>query len=218
MTPSKFPPADALALALHQRQGLFGSGRAVAEGQADTFRSLRSRIASITFIGMFHIGFLLLLGNSLQIHFTGPAPADIQARIIDMARPRPPPSIQLLPVNAVVVAAPDIQIEAPVPDDTITSVDATQVLAPRPDPQHHNTIPPIPQAMASGGAAQVVLRILVLPDGSVSEAEVAVSSGQTQLDAFAAEFAKLHWRYLPAMIGTRAIQYWTTVVMRFAQG
>jgi TonB family protein len=132
---------------------------------------------------------------------------------------QPVASPDLVTPNVDLVPAPDIQIAEESAPAAITQFDSatmSQILAPRPDPNHRN--PPPTLSLSNGGAAtDLVLRILVLPDGSVSDAQVAQSSGQAELDAEAVAFVKTHWRYLPATLSGHAIQYWTTVIVRLGR-
>lgn len=179
------------------------------------FSERSSRVGGIALIGALHVGFLLLLASSLQTHVAATWIPEIQARIINVSHPDSTPSLKLISPQADVIPAPDIRIETPELADTISAVDASQILAPRPDPVHHNVTPSLPGTLALQRAAQVVLRVLVLPDGSILQADIVTSSGQSRIDDFAAQYARAHWRYLPALLGDRPIQYWTTVIMRF---
>jgi len=90
------------------------------------------------------------------------------------------------------------------------------VLAPRPDPLRVNLPPTAAQVGAKGvGVVAVLLKILVMPDGSVSAATIVNSSGQADADRAAIGFVKANWRFIPAMLNGTAIQYWTTVAVPF---
>lgn len=97
---------------------------------------------------------------------------------------------------------------------TLAAVPAVSILAPRPDPVHPNDAPRV--AHASG--SPLVLKLLILNDGSVGDAQVATSSGDAQTDADVLAFIKEHWRFLPAMLRDTAIQYWTTVAVPLRAG
>lgn len=61
---------------------------------------------------------------------------------------------------------------------------------------------------------RVVLRVLVLVDGSVARVEVVESSGQLMLDEAAARAAE-SWIFLPATRGGMAIDAWAVIPVRF---
>ncbi len=104
--------------------------------------------------------------------------------------------------------APDMQSDALFAGTSGTA----QFLAPRPDPAHVNAAPAIPAPLREAAKATgLVLRILVAADGKVADAEVARSSGDNSIDTLAMRFVVGNWRFLPAMLGDRAIQDWTTV-------
>ena len=92
----------------------------------------------------------------------------------------------------------------------------TQKLAPRLDPSHVNALPELPRTLGSVAALTLKLRILVLPDGSVGDAQVVRSTGQREIDQLAIETVKNSWRYLPATVNGKPIEAWTTVIVRFA--
>jgi periplasmic protein TonB len=97
-----------------------------------------------------------------------------------------------------------------------TTAEASQVLAPRPDPKYANASPALPPEFAKLGAGtSMILRIFVQTDGSVTDAEIAKSTGDARLDQFAAAYVKAHWRYLPALASGVAIPNWTTVLVPF---
>ena len=81
--------------------------------------------------------------------------------------------------------------------------------------------PPYPeQSRRMGEEGTVVVRVIVGPDGRVSEAHVARSSGFPRLDAAAVARALAKWRFLPAQRdGTPvAAEREITVRFRLAQG
>jgi periplasmic protein TonB len=91
-----------------------------------------------------------------------------------------------------------------------------QVIPPRPDPQHVNTVPDLPaELLKLASAAVLELRIWVLPDGSVGDVLVLKSSGVGQVDASTKAFVMANWRYIPASVEGRPVQGWATVFVRF---
>jgi len=133
----------------------------------------------------------------------------------------PFPHVDVVPLPRVpeptlpVIEMPEIAIQTEAPMSAPAAASASAVLAPRPDPTHPNPLP----ASADMGAGNVspivmVLKIMVLPDGSANDAEVVKSSGQHDSDLAAIAFVKSKRRFLPALLGGTAIQYWTTVSLR----
>jgi len=164
-------------------------------------------------------GLVRLLASSLQGYPESPTVRDVVVRLISgpaIQEASPPPhmsdpSVTLVPPPAVVIDT--------VPNDGIGGVfqGSTQLLAPRPDPDHPNSIPAdavdVPSAAQPNNA---ILRIEVSADGSVADAVIARTSGVAALDVQVVTFVKAHWRYLPALLGTKAIDYWTTVLVRLS--
>ncbi len=89
---------------------------------------------------------------------------------------------------------------------------------PRPDPLSPNAPLVLPAAFhnAAGQAVIVVLvRALVLADGSVGVAEVAGSCGIADLDALALREVKARWRFVPATLHGVAVADWITTEVVF---
>lgn len=127
-----------------------------------------------------------------------------------------PPEVHLLSPDVMLAPVPDIAIAQDTRSSSISVTSMSQVLAPRPDPQHVNASPGLPAAFAKlGSNVSLILRIFVQPNGSVSEVEISQSSGDGRLDQFAIDYVKTHWRFLPALVGGAAIADWTTVLVPF---
>jgi TonB family protein len=123
------------------------------------------------------------------------------------------PEISIPNVDMPSLQMPEIVIapDAPAPAATASSA----VLAPRADPAHPN--PSFTEAgnrQVAPTSESIVLRILVLPDGSVADASVAKTSGQHDIDVEAIVFVKAQWKFLPAVLDGKPIRYWTTVAVR----
>lgn len=136
----------------------------------------------------------------------------VLAPIAIAAAPQPVPQVEMIDPASIEVPTPDVQV-APNPD-AVSAITESQIIAPRPDPAHPN--PPPDAGSATVHAAEVILRILVLDDGSIGDATVAGSCGIQALDTLALAYAKAHWRYLPAMLADHPVQAWTTVIVRFS--
>jgi hypothetical protein len=116
----------------------------------------------------------------MQVDLLRPSPGSPQPdpEIILPTFTQPPP---------VGVSEPTIEIaEDPQPiTSTLTTLDMSQLLAPRPDPRHINMQPALPDRFKNlGSSVSVTLTIFVELDGSVSAAQVAQSSGAAPLDAW----------------------------------
>jgi TonB family protein len=78
---------------------------------------------------------------------------------------------------------------------------------------HTITVYPI-LAIRHGEQGDVILRVLVLRNGEVGDAQILRSSGHPQLDA-AALIGVGYWFYLPAVRDHRPVESWVTVLIRF---
>jgi protein TonB len=78
---------------------------------------------------------------------------------------------------------------------------------------HSITIYPI-LALRHNEQGDVLLRVLVEPNGEVGDVRVVQSSGHAQLDA-AALIGVGYWYYIPAVRNHRAVESWVTVRIRF---
>jgi protein TonB len=132
--------------------------------------------------------------------------------------PAPPLSWMFEAPQEALVPEPEIDIA---PDEQtpggIAAAGITQMLAPRLDPAHLNAPPFLPSPLDRiAKAAQLELRILVLPDGSVGDAEIVKSTGQGVIDRLGTDFVRASWRFLPALANGRPIEAWSTVIVRFS--
>jgi TonB family protein len=94
---------------------------------------------------------------------------------------------------------------------------AGQVVPPRLDSRHVNTLPDLPYGLnGKVGAAVIMLRLLISPDGDVEDAKILKSSNVADLDRITLDFVKKNWRYLPPSMGGKPIEAWTTAFVRFA--
>lgn len=86
---------------------------------------------------------------------------------------------------------------------------------PSPNPAIPHVIvyyPPLAQRLDEQGT--VILKVLVLANGTVGDVEVVRSSGYTQLDA-AALVEVGAWAYIPAIQNHRPVAAWTLVAINF---
>lgn len=184
----------------------------------------RRRYIAILSVGLIHI--VLLWALIQGIRPTAPVRNGASVLQIRLLSPNLGPREPLAPPldwtfdepEAVLVPAPQIVVA---PDqeagEGIVGSAITQRLAPRLDPKHLNQLPELPRSMgAIIRALSVELRVLVLPDGTVGNAEVVRSAGEGDIDRLAMQTVRDGWRYLPASINGKPIETWMTVIVRFA--
>jgi TonB family protein len=86
---------------------------------------------------------------------------------------------------------------------------------PRPNPVMPHTITVYPAvAQRRGEQGDVIMQVLVRPDGHVGDVHVLQSSGSSQLDA-AALVGVGYWSYIPAVRNHKAIESWVRVRVQF---
>lgn len=164
----------------------------------------RARTSAVGLVVAFHLLFLGIIALGLRLPAAPPGIRELEVRLLPAARlervqPPPAPTLPIVEPPQIVIA-----------DDassSVAAVSAASILAPRPDPAHLNEAP------RASHAGAIVLKLLVLVDGSVGDAEVAASCGDPAADAAAIAFVKTHWRFLPAMLRGTAMRYWTTVAV-----
>jgi TonB family protein len=178
-------------------------------------RSGRGHALAIGGVAALHIVLLWLVAESLRSPASSQPPKELivtfqqpdHARAVTIAPPEP---------SIPVLTPPEIVIERDDDAAAIASVSAAMVLAPRPDPTHPNPAPPAREQSAAAIYLPVILKVLVLPDGSVADASVVRSSGDGENDSDAIAFVKTRWKFLPALLEGKPIRYWTTVAVRSA--
>ncbi|MDR1662621.1 MAG: TonB family protein [Azoarcus sp.] len=80
----------------------------------------------------------------------------------------------------------------------------------------HNPEPPYPQmSRRLGEEGKVMLRVYVLPNGSVEKVEIVKTSGFARLDK-AARDAVVKWRFGPARQGNNAVASWVNVPIKWS--
>jgi protein TonB len=79
-----------------------------------------------------------------------------------------------------------------------------------------NPKPPYPLlARRIGAQGEVLLRVLVRPDGSVAAVELARSSGFSLLDESATRTVRDSWRFIPARLDGAPVESWVEVPIKF---
>jgi protein TonB len=79
----------------------------------------------------------------------------------------------------------------------------------------HTTPPYPPPARVAEHQGMVVLQITVSPNGDVTNAAVAQSSGFPELDQAAVSWVMAHWKYKPAVQGGVAVTSTTQAAVKF---
>lgn len=166
------------------------------------------------------------LASGLAIKLTKYVPPVLQAKVIDTPQAQPkqvtpppsPPMQKVIPTEQ--TPEPVIQI-APDPNAQSIQVQPQQQPVQASDSSAsgmtstHTTPPYPPMARRLSQQGTVILSITVAPDGSVSTAQVATSSGFPELDQTALVWVKAHWRYKPAMQGGAAVPSTTQAAVKF---
>lgn len=90
------------------------------------------------------------------------------------------------------------------------------VVPPRSDASHlQNTLSYPPVSRRLGEEGKVVLSVYILPNGTVGELKLKMTSGFPRLDEAALEQVR-RWRYVPARRGDEAIPFWYTQPIVFS--
>ena len=151
------------------------------------------------------------LAKTLLDAMTGPLQASlIEELTADTAAPPPPPPEFEAPPPAF-IPMPDISIDAPAPERTISNVTAVKrppppppppkVVPPRSNPRRPITQPEYPtMSRRLGEEGQVILLLTVDQNGRVIAAKVDKSSGFERLDEAALREATRRWRLIPGTI------------------
>lgn len=151
------------------------------------------------------------LSHEFQVTFVSPnyATKEAAAPPLDWEFQEPP---------QIAVPEPEISIApAQMGPNGIAAGTIHQRLAPHLDPDHVNDSPQLPR---SAGpvllSSSLRLRVLVLPDGTVGDAQVVKSSGEGDVDQLAVNYVKNFWQFIPGSLDGNPVEAWTTVIVRFA--
>jgi periplasmic protein TonB len=204
-----------LWLAMQERvTGLYDSEIAPRAARLSKRQWQAIAVVSVTLL---HVLFIWMIVLSLRATPALPPPREMQLSLLRTDAKVVLPSVTLADPETPIVMPPDVVIEEEAHAPTIAIASPSQVLAPRPDPAHLNPAPAAADVGASiATALSVVLKILVMPDGSISDATVLRSCGHADADAGAMAYVKAKWRFLPALLDGKAIKYWTTVSVPIA--
>lgn len=199
-----------------------------SSSKADEKKS--SRTIGFVVVVLLHVGaFYALqsgLAKTLMDAMNGPLEASLieEVAVEDVAPPPPPPDFEAPP--PAFIPMPDISVEAPAPQQTISKVTAVKkppppppppkVVPPRSNPRRPITQPPYPtMSRRLGEEGQVVLLLTVDENGRVTEAKVDQSSGFERLDEAALREALRRWRLIPGTINGKASSMQFKFAVRF---
>lgn len=181
------------------------------------------RYAAIGCVILIHLAGIWMFATQPQCYHLRRAGTDIGVTLLDfrLFRSRPPPTsryyIFRLP-DVVDVKEPQIVVTQETARSGANQINAmTERLAPTLDPAHVNVQPELPGTLGRV-IPELALRldILVLPDGSVFDARIVQSTGETEFDKLAVGWVKTNWRFLPAIKDGQPVEAWTTVMVHFA--
>lgn len=137
-----------------------------------------------------------------------PASLPLPQPTIDAAESLPEPAL----IPDVSPPTPTAKVEAPNPAPLLPATPTP----PRPADYLSNPKPPYPAlSKRRGEEGTVRLNILVNPDGSVAQLELAKSSGYTRLDRSAMETVQSRWKFEPARQHGRPVAAWVIVPIEF---
>jgi protein TonB len=202
-------------------------------------QTLPQRITGLIFVAALHVILITALLNALGVPMPY-VPMSFNGYVIlpDIdTPPLPPPPIPLIPTPRLVDIPPPPIVEIPLENPGTTAITPPQ---PQPAalPEHQASLePPVPppvlftpaRAIAAthtipdyppvsrrlGEQGTLHLRLAITADGAVSDAQIESSSGHTRLDEAAMQWVKAHWRYEPALEGTKRVPATAKAVVTF---
>ncbi|MEQ9449573.1 MAG: energy transducer TonB [Rhodospirillaceae bacterium] len=151
------------------------------------------------------------LAKSVVDAVTGPLETRLIEEMVTEADEPPPPPPELDAPPPEFIPMPDIAIDAPAPQQTISNVTAVKkppppppppkVVPPRTNPRRPITQPEYPtMSRRLGEEGEVVLLLTVDESGRITEASVEESSGFERLDEAAVREALRRWRLIPGTV------------------
>ncbi len=166
------------------------------------------RYVSIAFVGLIHVTVIYALATGLAPRIVKNVQHEMTAQVIQAQPEKPKETVKPSPLplekpKLNTAVAPKIQIDQ-------TSPSPISVAAANPQPaadsqasaigSSHSTPPYPPTARRLSQEGRVLLRLTITPQGTVSSADIAQSSGYPELDTTAQAWVVAHWRYKPAML------------------
>jgi protein TonB len=185
-----------------------------------------------------HVALVWVLNSELSSKLVqligGPMETTIIDELQDADEPPPPPPPPDIDAPPPFVPAPEVSISL-APETTTTAIQAVTnnrpppaapppapaarapvVVLPKADPRRGITQPEYPPASRRAGeAGSVQLRIFVLENGRVREAQVSVSSGFPRLDEAAVREAVRNWRLVPGTQDGKPAGMWHEIKVTF---
>ena len=178
-------------------------------------------MASAVIVGLSHGVVIWMLAANIHVRPTGRPAAELSVTVFNASpqvshpalTPLPSPKFESPATES--ITEPQITIEPSGPAQASDGI--ALVVPPRPDVSKRHDLPELPLSLRQRiRISPPTLRILVLPDGGIGEAEIVKSSGDKTLDFLAASFVRENWRYLPAEAAGRPVEDWITVIVHFA--
>lgn len=193
------------------------------------------RYTGIGFVVILHIVLVYALLNGLARKIVEVVQAPLQTKIIEEVRPPadkppPPPPPKLAAPPLPFIPPPDIRVDIPMPQNTITSVSNVKPAVEAPVPRPVATAAPTPPArtaavvdarncakpeyppasLRSQETGLVVLQFLIGTDGVAIESKVEKSSGFRRLDE-AARHALLLCKFKPGAEEGKPVKSWARI-------
>jgi protein TonB len=181
-----------------------------------------------------HAGAIVAIMSGLEIRTPFDVPPPITTRTLPVTPPiqKPiehfdpkltefaltQPQEPVLPQSDPERITPPIVREEPTTNEFTGDKSGTEavVTEARSDPRHPLTQPSYPaQSRRLGEEGSVQLLVFVQPNGRISEAQVAVSSGFPRLDDAALREALRSWRFLPNTVDGVATAGWSRIAVTF---
>ena len=204
--------------------------------------TLPQRIAGLVFVAALHVVLIYALLNALGVvpmpHIPMPFVGYVIPPETETPLP-PPPQIPLIPAPRVSDIPPPPLIVVPFEGSGSNAITSLQPPQPTVLPERQAslvpTLPPPPplfmpaRAIAAthtipdyppvsrrlGEQGTLRLRLAITSEGAVSEAQIESSSGHPRLDDAAVQWVKTHWRYEPALEGTKRVPSTAQAVVTF---
>lgn len=184
---------------------------------------------ALVFVGivLLHVGFVYVLNAGLATKAVEAVFGPMETTLIEEEiteedkPPPPPPEVEVAPPPF--VPPPDIAIDIPAESSNTTAITATTQkpvakppppppvarTPPKANPRRPPSLPDYPaQSKRLGEEGATVLRLYILEDGRVGEAQVAKSSGFPRLDEAAVKHAKRSWKFQPGTEGGKPVAMW----------
>jgi periplasmic protein TonB len=181
-----------------------------------------SRAVSLTLVAVLHVAIIYALASGLAHQMVELLPQNVQVNIIPPQEtknepPPPPPTFKQPPPF---VPPPDVNIDlSQAPATTAITAQSTQKLVDSaPVPSRRNTIsandyPPLSVKLSEEGT--VLVKVLIMPDGSVGDVQLAKSSGFQRLDDKTLDIIKNRWHYSPPTREGKPTQVWWNVRVKW---